>query len=403
MFQRVALNKVHTGSFYAFCASFPFAGYGLDTGIATLSATNFTLLLTAFLTSMNLFTDPEFELTLTQIRVSIVGGLLSALIALQILLFDSVRIRLVATFIGCLLTFGIVTVIVDSRLRLRRALLATTIGVAIFSAIGVAAGFQLIQPVANVSRPATIVGLTLPFLRTTGGPLAYGTYGVLLTFSLSTALVYSIIIKSTIKRRVWVTLFIICFLGFIVGQSRSTFLAVVVTFTVLGILLYHRFLLPAGMGFNILYQSAKVFVLISIIPVSLALYSVRPMTVEVRIEQSVVAITEMLQNPLFGTTRDMILIETGGHIIHNAFLGVGALFGFPAFLLLGLIWLFTVKSGIQAVTHSQHSILAIILLSAILGSTVEHLFYFGVFSKTIWFAFALVISGSSVILQENDI
>lgn len=401
MIRSSSLRRLSIRFFYLFCGTLPFAGYSIHTGVIRISLTNIALLATFGLTLLSLTNDRIVVVSQRQLQIVGFGLILGVIISLQVLIFDTVRARLLITFLGCLLTLITVTFVVNSRRILYRTLLATTVGVASFSAIGFAAGVGLIEPVTETYRSMILAGVTLPFIRTIGGPLAHGTYGVLLTVSMSTTFLYIVTPHTQVRRGVMAILCILCSLGFVVGQSRSTLLALLVTFGVIAVYLYHQPYVSSKLEFKILYQSAKAGAIVGALPVAHVLYSARPGSANVRLDQTIVAIHQIIQYPLVGSTRETTMTETGGYIIHNAFLGIGALFGLPALLVLGLIWVSCIRSGTQSVTHGRDPVLAIVLLAAILGATVEHLLYFGVFSKTTWFLLGLVVAGNNVLVHKH--
>lgn len=397
-----SLRRLSVGFFYLFCVSLPFAGYELETGIISLSPTNVALLTTFSLVLLSSASHRAIRVSRTQVLIGGLALLLGIIIGFQALFLDTVRTRLIFTFGGCFMTLTVVTLIVGSHSILYRTLFATMVGVAIFSAIGFAAGVGLIEPVARTFKPTTVAGVTLPFIRTIGGPLSHGTYGILLTIGLSTGLLYTITPGSSVRRIVAGFLFGLCFLGFVVAQSRSTFIAVAVTIAVIVVFLYHDSNLSIGLPFTVLYHLARIGFVAGLIPGAYFLYAARPGSALVRLEQFMVAVRQIFQHPFLGSTQDVIMAETGGYVIHNAFLGSGALFGLPALVILVLIWLVTIRLTLQSLTHSHYPFLSVLLLAAMLGGTVEHLLYFGVFSKTTWFAIALVVSGSATLLHEHD-
>lgn len=397
-----SFRHLTTSVFYLFCASLPFAGYSIETGVVTLSLTNVALLTTFGLTLLSLGNHQTVTVSRVQVVIGGLALLLGVIIGLQAFFLDAVRIRLIATFLGCLLTMIVVTHVVNSRRILYRTLFATMVGVAIFSAIGFAAGVGLIEPVARSFKPTTVAGVTMPFIRTIGGPLSHGTYGVLLTIALSTGLLYTITPGSIVRRIISGFLFGLCFLGFVVAQSRSTFVAVTVTIAITIVFLYHDSILSNGPSSTVLYHLARFGFVVGLLPGAYVLYNARPGSALVRLDQFMVAVRQIYQYPFLGSNRDVVLAETGGYVIHNAFLGTAALFGLPALVILALIWFLTVRSSVQLHKHSRGPFLSVILLTSMLGGTVEHLLYFGVFSKTTWFAIMLVVSGSATLLHEHD-
>jgi len=264
------------------------------------------------------------------------------------------------------------------------------------------AGFGFIEPLTNTSAPTSIAGFTLPFVRTIGGPLAYGSYGILLSISLAFCLLSAVSSEKVAQRYLAIILSVVCFLGFIVGQSRSTFLSLSTTICIVTIYVYHQQSVSLGYIFNPLYRLGRVLIPILVVPLSYVLYTIRPRSVELRLDQIAVATEQIFSYPLIGSTRELIIFETGGYIIHNVFFATGALFGLPGLLLLISIWILTVRSGITSTLYIRDSALSVVLLAAVLGTTVEVLLYSGLFSKVMWFALSVTVSGSSILLYNTN-
>jgi hypothetical protein len=195
--------------------------------------------------------------------------------------------------------------------------------------------------------------------------------------------------------------------GLIILQSRSTIISILLIFFIIIFAFYRSNYIPNGKMWGGLIMILNSFIAVVFVPVLYFLIMARLDSVLLRLQQVRVATNLIYKSPLIGSTRDTILAETGGYIIHNGFLATGSLYGIFALLLILLIWVLSLKSATSSIINNGEDILYVLPFVPLIGLTVEVSLYFGMFSKVSWFILAIALSdfrseGESQMYSEKN-
>jgi hypothetical protein len=195
------------------------------------------------------------------------------------------------------------------------------------------------------------------------------------------------------KRKViFLVIFALNAFGLIILQSRSTIISIILIFFIIIFAFYRSNYIPNGKMWGRLIMILNSFIAVVFVPILYFLIMARLDSVLLRLQQVRVATNLIYKSPLIGSTRDTILAETGGYIIHNGFLATGSLYGIFALLLILLIWVLSFKSATSSIINNSEDILYVLPFVPLIGLTVEVSLYFGMFSKVSWFILAIALS-----------
>lgn len=394
-------ETITNSSFYLFCASIPFVGYDIRAGGFEVSPSNVIIAITLATTTIHLLIRGDVKLTETKVYSLLVTTPLLLLVVVHATLGNSVPLGFAISFMGSIAAFSITLVFIDSPRKLYNALAATMFGIVVFSLIGILAGFGVIPLVARTPPNMSVGGIQPPFIRTLGGPMSYGSYGFLVALPTITSVIYGITSAELPTRVSAGVTFAICSLGILIAQSRSTFLAIFLSFVVAGHYVAAR---SEIFRFNItrIYSIGMITSTVVAIPVGYLLYKARPETLSIRLELLAVAVQEIYSNPVLGTSRSSLQGDVvGGHTIHNMFLETGVLFGLPGLILVCTIWIIAFRVCYQSVKYRAKSVLPVVLLATIISGWAENMLYPGLLPKTTWFMLGLIIAGGSTIIDEG--
>ncbi|WP_135824055.1 O-antigen ligase family protein [Halorussus ruber] len=386
------LKRVACLFLYLFSGSLPFAGYGVETGVVTLSLTNVFLILTVLAVVGTVVIDREVTLGWQQATFIFTGSLLGLYTSLHSALGISTDIRHTITLLGCVVTAGSLLVLVDSRTILHRVLFSVSVGVAAFSVIGGLAAIGAINPVSKIIPPREIAGFVLPINRTLGGPLAFGSFGILLTTSV--AYLAGLLSRSHDwkAKQVSILLLAACGIGLLTSQSRSTVLAIVVALGIHTIGIQYNSYSNPGRFVTIAVRLGAVTFGVLALPLASVLYRVRTTSVTKRFAQVADGIEIATANPVVGLGRYEYVTQTDGLVIHNTFVESAAATGVIGVTLIATLWGLAAQRSVRYVLRGRPVFYSIVVAAAVGGTFVENLFYLGLFAKPMWFILGLALT-----------
>jgi O-antigen ligase len=323
-------------------------------------------------------------------------------------LAKTVALVLVVTVAGCI---GI-----SSQRRLHKIIL-TLVGLTVV--IGSLTILHVITPLpfGMDFSPGRSIG---PIYRTFGVRMKYATYGIMASIALPYLVITSIEPgifspkewESSIRRGSFAGLLVIVG-AIVIGQSRSTYISLMIIIGTLSFLLpvfviqkkrpLHyviQFAAPA-----ILFAGVFTIITILIASVSFDVFDVEMVisnigSIQARFEQYMLAVQAMINQPLFGVGARYIWAINSNHTVHNLWLLVGTWSGIPGFVIWILIFCILSIALFRRVLTSDRRLqtLQLVLLTSLLGTTVELAFWIG-FRDIL--AVFLAITVGSLFLQDS--
>lgn len=246
-----------------------------------------------------------------------------------------------------------------------------------------------------------MLGLNLPFVRSTGFAGAFGSYGLFVLGSYYVLLSkYIFSRKRRIKSGIYLIFSILILLaGLLFSQSRSTFLAALVS-TVIHILLNlakningKKLLLIIGLLFIVLLSSYYIYEV---------LYSIGGIGFERRIYQYKIAIKNLQLAPWLGIGFvDVENILGTSRVIHSSWLSVltqGGVFSFLIYLSVLLYTLVHISSGLF---RGNRHIISALLVSAFVALMIQISTYNGTFVVTNYIYVGVLFSVSRVFEKDG--
>ena len=303
---------------------------------------------------------------------------------------------------------------IDSREEYLKATTLLVFGVIILSILTIISSFLGVEYIGGPRMGPRTYGITMPFNKACGIPMSYGEYGIITMFALPiflTEITRKMKILGDIKNS-YIFLIILLWAIFIT-QSRSTWLATVITLMVFyvfmseGKLMLRLFTIAIlGLLFIIFFNEVR--------PIfhALAGKGVYLHNIIGRIESYFYALSIMKDNTLFGYGHSkyqlMHAIYThfkGITCLHNNFLhqlvSCGIL-GFLPYIAMYILVICGLIQNVFGIMDHTLRILNVCLLSSIAGSMVELNFYRGYFSEVlaIEIGLALVLTRNRFAVSE---
>jgi len=375
----------------------PFGFISVETGVANLSAPNILIILTFVAFTAFEYRRKEIRLTNPQITVITIFGLL---IVHQVVgtLIHSGSPRRVVTFGGYFLFTTAIFLYVDSERDLQWLLHAAFLSAVLISVLTIIHIFFLYPngfPFGDRYRGMrTVAGITLPFQRSLGVDMTYGSFGM---YVMAATPYYTYIgLKKRSKG---------CLLGVatvlfavLLSQSRSTWVAAggATAIVIVGYLIKIHKPYFREMGIVI-----GAFGILSSPLIARILIQVRPDTFTSRLSQYRSGIEIAKLFPLFGAGfGNLRQFYQGPHDIHSAFVNLTTRTGIPSLLLVLGIWVIVLLFLLRGMHGSDKKYaFAIALLASLCAVFIESNFQPG-FTKTTWVVLALALSTYQ--LQSNQ-
>lgn len=384
-------------------ASLPFTGSEFPLGALTVPVTDLLLLITAATLIVEILVNHRLVVTKSKVMVSSV--LLLIIIVFLISTLSQARpVRPVITQLGRFLILAIVLLYVTTFRRGHRVLTASFVAAVVISSLTVVSTVFHLQIGTPFLQARQIGPYVLPFSRTLGVKLTYGIYGM---YTL-TATPYFLLLA--IKRRDWLLSVGVTIVGsgIVIGQSRSTWIAMFVSVGVIGL---YSIAMWANSGDRIrrrLAEFGTIFGSLLIVPLCIlfARFLIRMdrSTVLSRLEQYYAALIAISENPLLGMGSSAFQTRFDlGYIPHNAFLRFGVDTGVIGFILVTAIFAYTTLLVGRYTIWSQghHQRYAVGVLAGLLAVIVEAFFQPSL-GRAAWVAVGLGVSSTVVCNRRKE-
>jgi len=308
--------------------------------------------------------------------------------------------RHIITKIGNYLVFILSALSVNEYRNLRKTFIFLTIGVVIISIMTIMHSLGYISLPVEMHRSRSLGSYSIPFQRTLGVPIDYGLYGML-TLPVLSLLVVSIFSgrKLLFQNNMLSVLFsLVILFGIFVSQSRSTWLATLISMGMIILLLskirIYTFCFASALLIGVAYLERNI-----ILKFIETIINISPEGVYIRIFMNKLALDFFTRHLLFGIGYTSLHLYFGVHNNFSYQLMSRGLFGFLPYI--GLIILTLViyyKIGIKS-ENKELSLYSIGLLSGFIGMLVELQFFLGFSIKIFWMLIGL--ANSLYIMNKN--
>jgi hypothetical protein len=359
--------------------------------------------------SISLFSIPELFLllavvalgteTITDGSVSLTPAALIGLFALTGLLIwtaasivvTGAPVRPFVTRVGRWLTLLVVLLAIDTERDVERLLRVAAAAAVLLSLLTLVATVVDLPMEPRTIPPRTFGPVTMPVGRVIPVPLAFGIFGMILLFPLP------YLVLRAWRERSWIPLAGagVVVLAVVIGQSRSTYLALAaaaITLAIAGAAWIvaegpPKWRRAVGVG-GIVGTLATLP--IAVIGTQILIAAGRANYVR-RLEQVRTGIMVLIDRPLFGTGPRQIQAVSGvDNVIHAAWLQLGAEVGLVALALMGVAAYLTVRQVVRTAVD-ERSWFAVAVLAGIAAIAVEASFQ-GSFGRPTWIALAIGLS-----------
>lgn len=390
--------------FYLFIFSLSFEGFGYPTKYIHLSATNILLLILLLVTTIKVFkNDLDFILS-PEAKIFWSLSLLIFLADLYSLFFSEfplLSVRSIVTRVGSLITLFLTSLFVTRKEHVKKTIKFLSLGVILLSIMTLSHSLGILDFGKPFAPTRHFAGYEIPFRRTIGAPIDYGSYGMITIPVLTLLLIFSLKGRDLFRTRFLAfSSFLIVGLGIFISQSRSTWLAAIFSISTASALLFFKktkilffliimilvFLIPViyfYVGLN--YEEGKASWIINIGPSGEA-------NVYNRLESFHLAIEILKEHP-FGISHNVFREMSGGdRVLHNNFLYQLTATGIIGFLpyLLFFFFLLVVYYNMIIKAGMEIDLVIIGLFAAIIGMLVELQFFQGFSDKILWVVTGLI-------------
>jgi hypothetical protein len=358
--------------------------------VSLFSIPELLLLLAAIVLGIETITDGSVSLT-----SAAVGGLL-AMTGLLIwtalsTLATGAPVRPFVTRMGRWLTLVVVLLAVDTERDIERLLSVAAAAAVLLSLLTLLAIVVDLPMEPRTIPPRTFGPVTMPVGRVLPVPLAFGIVGMILLFP------WPYLVLRGWRERAWGPLAGagVIVLAVVIGQSRSTYLALVAAVTTLTIAgatwisvegppRWRRAISVGGLvGTLIAIPAAAVGARI--------LIAAERVNYVRRLEQARAGITTLADRPVFGTgPRQFQAVSGADNVIHAAWLRLGAEIGIVALVLVGVTAYLATRQVVRTAV-SDRSWIAVAVLAGMAAVAVEASFQ-GSFGRPTWIVLALALS-----------
>jgi len=368
----------------------PFDSIGINLGFMMLSTTNL-FIVTSFGTGVTgVLLSNKLTLTRPQSLLLLLAGFYFGFYIIRAFIASEwgTTLQLISRIGNGL--FVVATLInITNKRKFELALGSFVAGVVTLSALTILAGAGVLPPVTSVFSARTLFGFQIPFKRTLGMPIGFGTFGVLSSLSISVLLFLTWEQERRWKQLVSGILICLLLLGVVVSQSRSTYIAVlgVLSTAIIGRHFVGGFSLSPYEKWTV---RSLLIIGVFISPLlAIELSSIAPWSLYARIEQTAAGVSHFLAQPWLGTGR---FIYVDGKIIHNSFAHEFGTVGIIGGGLFVVIFAYSVTTVMSYVTLSSVSRYPLALCAGLMGVLIENLFYFGSHKHSLWFILAMCAS-----------
>ena len=270
--------------------------------------------------------------------------------------------------------------------------------------IGQAFGF--LPQTGRLISARSIAGIDLPWPRSCSVTTIFGTFGYLTLIGLgyTVGLLFTKKLLKESSKLLLFGVFLMLLLSVFLTQDRSTWLACFVLLLVFCFIkgcLAIRILLAIIVVLTIVYAGYEVWNIV---------VSIRPKTVERRLETFYIAMNAFLQHPFFGIGWQMdLLVNVKGKLLHNSFLALLAyfgLFGTIPHIVLMSVHLITLYMIYKRACDPWVRCLSLGTLLGTVGWFVENNFYLGVREYGIWILYgftAYLATKSEIGLRKRQL
>jgi hypothetical protein len=359
--------------------------------------------------SVSLFSIPELLLVLAAVVLGIeamtdrtvsltpaaIGGLL-AMTGLLVwtaasILATNAPIRPLVTRMGRWLAFLVVLLAVDTERDVDRLLSVAAAAAVLLSLLTLAATVVELPMEPRTIPPRTFGPVTMPVGRVLPVPMAFGIFGMILLFPLP------YLVLRGWREHSWGSLAGagVIVLAVVIGQSRSTYLAVAVAATVLAIAggvwavaegppRWRRAIGVSGLVGTLIAIPS------SVIGARILIAAERINYVR-RLEQARLGLVALADRPVFGTGPEQFQSVAGAdNVLHTAWLGLGAEIGLVALLLVGMAAYLATRQVVRTAIY-ERSGLAVVVLAGMAAVAVEASLQ-GSFGRPTWIVLAIALS-----------
>lgn len=359
--------------------------------------------------SISLFSLPELLLVLAAVVLGVeaiadgsvsltsaaVGGLLAmtALLvwtAASILVTDA-PVRPLVTRMGRWLALVVVLLAVDTERDAER-LLSVAAGAAILLSLLTLVATVVDLPMEPRTIPPRTFGpVTMPVGRVIPVPLAFGIFGMLLLFPLP------YLVLRGLRERSWLPLAGagLVVLAVVVGQSRSTYLALAAATITLALAGGAWIVMDGPTRWRRAIGVGGIVGTLVAIPVAAVgariLIAAERSNYVYRLEQARAGIMILVERPLFGTGPNQFQAVSGAdNVIHAAWLQLGAEIGLVAVALVGVTAYLATRQVVRTAVGDR-SWIAVAVLAGMAAVAVEASFQ-GSFGRPTWIVLAVGLS-----------
>jgi hypothetical protein len=359
--------------------------------------------------SISLFSIPELFLLLAAVvlgaemitdgSVSLTPAAVSGLLALTSLLIwtaastaaTGAPVRPFVTRMGRWLTLVVVLLAVDTERDAERLLRVAAAAAVLLSLLTLLATVVELPMEPRTIPPRTFGPVTMPVGRVIPVPLAFGIFGMILLFPLPYLVLWGW------RERSWTPLAgagaIV--LAVIIGQSRSTYLALAAGVITLGITGAAWIIAEGPPRWRRAVGVSGIVGTLVAIPVTVEgtriLIAAERINYVRRLEQARAGIMVLADRPLFGTgPRQFQAVSGADNVIHAAWLRLGAEVGLVALVLMGVTAYLAARQVVRTAVN-ERSWLAVAVLAGIAAVAVEASFQ-GSFGRPTWIVLALGLS-----------
>lgn len=359
--------------------------------------------------SISLFSIPELLLLLAAVvlgfeamtdgSVSLTSAATGGLLALTGLLFWTAASTLVTgapvrpfvTRVGRWLTLLVVLLAIDTERDVERLLRVAAAAAVLLSLLTLVATVVDLPVEPRTIPPRTFGPVAMPVGRVIPVPLSFGIFGMILLFPLP------YLVLRGWRERSWFPFAGagVIALAVVIGQSRSTYLALAAAIGTLSIAGFVRVVANGPSRWRRAIGIGGVAGALIMIPVSVIgariLIAAGRINYVRRLEQIRQGIESLMALPVFGTGPRQFQAVTGAdNVLHVAWLRVGVETGLIALLLMGVAAYIATRQLVRTVVNDR-SWIAVAVLAGLAAVAVEASFQ-GSFGRPTWVVLALGLS-----------
>jgi hypothetical protein len=358
--------------------------------VSLFSIPELFLLLAAFALGFEVITDGSVSLT-----SAAVGGLV-ALTGLLIwtalsTVATGAPVRPFVTRAGRWLTLVVVLLAIDTERDIERLLDIAAAAAVVLSLMTLVATVVQLPMEPRTIPPRTFGPVVMPVGRVIPVPLAFGIFGMILLFPLP-----YLLLRGLRERSPWPLAGVgVVVLAVVIGQSRSTYLALAAAMTVLVIAGAvwavaegpPRWRRAVGVGGIV---GTLIAVPVAVVAGQILIAAARANFVR-RLEQARAGFRVLADRPLFGTGPKQFQTLSGvDNVIHAAWLQLGVELGLVALVLIGVTGYLATRQVVRTAVN-ERSWVAVAVLAGMIAVAVEASFQ-GSFGRPTWIVLALGLS-----------